>query len=103
MLLLNRPGDSPVGLQQRTAILQDARSDWPSLPRLGGDDLRSRESFSVLLEAFDTEELGTDGLFQIGKDASGWPGRIHCVFRTTAKFQLLTLQDKAAVTGNRHT
>src|SRR6266849_9517417 len=102
MLLLNRPSDSPVGLQQRAAVLQNARSDWASLPRLGGDDLRSRESFSVLLEALDTEELGTDGLFQIGKDAGGCPCRIHRVFRTTAKFQLLTLQDKAAVTGNRH-
>jgi len=73
------------------------------LPRLGGDDLRSRETFSVLLEAFDTEELGTDGLFHVGKDAGGWQGHIHRVFRTTAKFQLLTLRDKASVTGNRHT
>ena len=90
MFLLNRPGNGPVGLQKDAAILQDARKERPARPRFAGDNLRSRKTFSVLLEALDAEELGTNGLFQVGKEARDWPGRIHRVFRTTAEFQLLT-------------
>ena len=82
MLLLNRPGNGPVGLQQHTPVLQDARSEQPTLPRFGENDLRSRKTFSVLLEALDAEDLSTDGLFQVGEDAGGWSDRIHRVFRT---------------------
>ena len=83
MFLLNRPSNGAVRRQQDAAVLQNARKERPTRPRFIGDDLRSGKTFSMLLEALDAKELGTNGL-GVGKEAKDWPGCIHCVFRTTA-------------------
>src|ERR1700736_6354688 len=83
MLLLNRSGNDPVAVQEHTAVLQDAGKERPARTRFAGDDLRSRETFSVLLEALDAEELGADRLFYVGEDDGGWLGRVHRVLKST--------------------
>lgn len=72
MLLLNRPVNDSVGLQPHAAILQNTRSEYGILSRFGEDDLRSRKTFSMLLEAFDAKDFGADGLFPVRNDCGGW-------------------------------
>ena len=71
MLLLNRPDNDSVGLQQHAAVLQNTRNAEGILSRFGEDDLRGRKTFSLLLEAFDAENLGADGLSLVRNDAVG--------------------------------
>ena len=47
MLLMNRPGNGPVGFQQHAPVLQDTRSEQPTRPRFGEHDLRSRKERAV--------------------------------------------------------
>ena len=96
MLLMNRPGNGPVGFQQHAPVLQDTRSEQPTRPRFGEHDLRSRKAFSVLLEALDAEELGADGLFQV-RAKGGWWECTHRVFRTAVNVNPEMMDDARAL------
>ena len=72
MLLLGRPGNDSVGLQQQATVLQNSRSEYGIVSRFGEDDLRSSKTFSMLLEASDAEDFGADGLFLVRNDCGRW-------------------------------
>jgi hypothetical protein len=57
--------------QQHAAVFQNTRGEQRTQSRFGEDDLRSRKTVSMRLEAFDTEDLGADGLLQVRNDAVG--------------------------------
>ena len=63
-LLADRPGHHAIGLAQHAAVVLDARQQRAARPRSGGHGLRGRQALGVLLEAFDAEQLGPDGLLR---------------------------------------
>ena len=56
------------------------------MSRFGEDDLRGHKAFSLLLEAFDAEVLGADGLSQVRNDAVG-ARAVLVVCRTTSRLR----------------
>ena len=67
MLILNRPGDRPIGIQQHAAIVYDPRDKRTAPARFACDGLCRRKALGVLLESFEAEEFSAYRLFQIRK------------------------------------
>ncbi len=64
-LLLDRPSEDPIRLEEHAAVLGDAGLDGASPAGRVGDGLDGGEDLGVLFQPLDAEELLEDRLLQL--------------------------------------
>ena len=98
MLLLNRMGDRPIGIQQHAAVVHDPRDKRAAPARFVRDYLRRRKALGVLFEPLQAEEFSANRLFRFGKDNGRWLILLHS---RGSELRTVLLRDRVIILQKR--